>query len=511
MSEEKLSLQFPKNFDTIYEKRNGEFYLKNYIGGKWDYYSDEYTKIVNPFDASTVGFVPQLASHGVKMALDAAWENRESIRSVPGIERLELFKRAAQIVHSSEEFLVRSLILEVGKPVHNAKAEVQATINRMNLAAEEARKIFGEYVPGDWSEDTMQKFAIVLREPVGVVLAISPFNYPLFITSAKVVPALLAGNSVVVKLPSADPITFLMFTKLLEEAGLPPGSLNVITTAGQTLDSCINDPRIGAISFTGSTAVGKSIAKNAGMKQHLHLELGGKGAAIVLPNADIDLAAKKVVHGSLNFSGQRCDAISRVIVVHDIAEPFVAKIVDEVKNVKYGDPWKKETAVGPLIDAAAVAHVHNLVQNALEKGAKLLLGGKSEDNVYLPTVLDHVPRDAEIMQEETFGPVVSVHRVKDLDEALEAANDTKYGLDSCVFTNNFYEAWRAAKSLKDGEITINDAPGHGVGFFPFGGTGDSGTGREGIGYSIEEMTRLKTVVFNLAPAKMGKKRKIIQM
>jgi glyceraldehyde-3-phosphate dehydrogenase [NAD(P)+] len=508
MHERQRSLEFPKNFDTLYDTREGNFYLKNYIGGKWDFYSDESMNIVNPFDGTTVGFVPELTSRGVELAIESAWANRESIRSVPGIERIELFKTAAQIVRSHEAVLVNSLILEAGKPVHNAQAEVRATINRMNLAAEEARKIFGEYIPGDWSEDTMQKVAIVLREPVGVVLAISPFNYPLFITSAKVIPAVLAGNSVVVKLPSADPITFLLFTRMLEDAGLPPGSLNVITTSGKTLDARIDDPRIGAISFTGSTSVGKRIAQRAGMKQHLHLELGGKGAAIVLPSADLDLAAKKVVHGALNFSGQRCDAISRVIVLNEIADVFVSKIMDEVKAVKYGDPWSEETLVGPLIDAAAVAHVHNLVHDAVGKGAQLLLGGRSEGNVYLPTVLDHVPKDAEILQEETFGPVVTINRVNDMDAAIEVANNTNYGLDSCVFTTNFYDAWRVAKSLKDGEITINDAPSHGVGFFPFGGTGDSGTGREGIGYSIEEMTRLKTVVFNLAPAKLGKKRKI---
>lgn len=511
MHERRKSLEFPQNFDSLYEIQEGAFYLKNHIGGKWDYYSDEYMNIVNPFDGSTIGFVPELTSRGVELAIESAWHNRESIRGVPGIERIELFKTAAQIVRSHEAVLVNSLILEAGKPVPNAQAEVRATINRMNLAAEEARKIFGEYVPGDWSEDTMQKIAIVLREPVGVVLAISPFNYPLFITAAKIVPALLAGNSVVVKLPSADPITFLLFTRMLEEAGLPPGSLNVITTSGRTLDAHIDDPRIGAISFTGSTAVGKRIAQRAGMKQHLHLELGGKGAAIVLQSADLDLAAKKVVHGALNFSGQRCDAISRVIVVEEVAEIVVSKIVDEVKTVKYGDPWEEETLVGPLIDAGAVAHVHNLVQDAVDKGAQLLLGGTYEGNVYLPTVLDHVPGDAEILHEETFGPVVTIHRVKDMDAAIEAANSTTYGLDSCVFTTNFYDAWRVAKSLKDGEITINDAPSHGVGFFPFGGTGDSGTGREGIGYSIEEMTRLKTVVFNLAPAKLGKKRKIYTM
>lgn len=511
MSVDNRTLRFPEQFEPLYEERAGDFYLKNYIGGTWAYYTDEYLAVVNPFDGTTVGYVPKLASSGVRRAFDSAWANRESIRSVPGVERIELFKRAAEIVRSHEDTLARTLMLEAGKPLHNAKAEVRATINRMSLAAEEARKIFGEYVPGDWSEDTLQKFAIVLREPVGVVLAISPFNYPLFITSAKIVPALLAGNSAVVKLPSADPITFLMFTKLLADAGVPPGALNVITTSGTVLDEYINDPRIGTISFTGSTEVGKRIAQRAGMKQHLHLELGGKGAAIVLPSADLDLAAKRVVHGALNFSGQRCDAISRVIVVEEIADSFVSKLLAEVKAVGYGDPWAESTIVGPLIDGDAIAHVHRLVQDAGVKGAELLLGGRFEGSVYLPTVLDRVPRAAAIMQEETFGPVVTIHRVRDLEEAIEAANDTKYGLDSCVFTTNFYEAWRVAKSLKDGEISVNDAPAHGVGFFPFGGTGDSGTGREGIGYSIEEMTRLKTVVFNLAPAKMGKKRKIFTL
>jgi glyceraldehyde-3-phosphate dehydrogenase [NAD(P)+] len=503
-----MKLEFPEICEEMYEKRNDRFYVKNFINGGWDFHGEEFIEVNNPYDGSTVGFVPKLGSENVDMAIRSAWKNRNSIREVPAIERIELFENAAKLLEKNEDLLVNSLVLEAGKPIHNAKGEVRATINRLNMVAEEARMIFGEYIPGDWSEDTMQKFAMVLREPIGVVLAISPFNYPLFITSAKVIPALLAGNSVIVKLPSADPITFLMFTRILEEVGLPKGALTVMTTSGETMFEHVDNPRICAITFTGSTEVGKKIAKKAGMR-HFHLELGGNGVALVLPNADLDLAADKVVHGALNFSGQRCDAVSRVVVVGDIADEFVSRVLDRVNGTKYGDPWEEDTKVGPLIRSRSLEWVDELVKDAVNQGARILAGGRPDSNsVYQPTLLDHTPRKAKIMLNETFGPVIPIHRVKDMEEAMEMINDSDFGLDSCVFTKDFYEAWHVAKKMKDGEITVNDAPSHGVGYFPFGGTGESGIGREGIGYSIEEMTRLKTVVFNLAPAKLGKKRKI---
>lgn len=502
-----MTLNIPEEFKDIYEVKDGEIHLKNYIGGKWDFLGEDIRPVKNPFDSSTVAYVPYLDKDNIEKAIDSAYEGRQSIRNVPAIERIELFRNAAQLLEENKEFLVRSLVLEAGKPLHNAEGEVNATIRRMEMVAEEARKIFGEYVPGDWSEDTMQKFALVIREPIGVVLAISPFNYPLFITSAKVIPALLAGNSVVVKLPSADPITFLLLTRILEKAGLPKGALNVITASGKLLDDFIDDERIGAITFTGSTEVGKKIAKLAGMK-HLHLELGGNGAAIVLDDADLDLAAEKVVKGSLNFSGQRCDAISRVLVDERIADRFIDKVGRIVESKSFGDPWQEKTMVGPLIDEDSAIFVEGLVNDSIDRGAKLVTGGKRDRTLYYPTVIDHVPRDARIMKEETFGPVVSIQRVRDMENALEVANDSKYGLDSCVFTKDIYKAWKVAKTLKDGEITINDSPAHGVGYFPFGGAAESGIGREGIGYSIDEMTRLKTIVYNLEPAGMGKKRQI---
>ncbi|MEM1995089.1 MAG: aldehyde dehydrogenase family protein, partial [Nitrososphaerales archaeon] len=255
----------------------------------------------------------------------------------------------------------------------------------------------------------------------------------------------------------------------------------------------ILDERVNMISFTGSTTVGKKISSLATLK-HLHLELGGKGLAIVLDDADLNLAAKKCVEGALKNAGQRCDAISLIAVQTNIHNQFITKVLEEVRN------WK----VGPLINQEAVRRIHSLVEDAIQKGAKLLIGGAYHGHYYQPTILDSVPLNSEIVYEETFGPVVTIVVVKDEDEAIELAKKSRYGLDSCVFTSSFYRMWKVAKKLEVGEITVNDLPKHGVGYFPFGGWKDSGIGREGIGYSIDEMTRLKTIIFNLEPAGLGK-------
>jgi len=232
------------------------------------------------------------------------------------------------------------------------------------------------------------------------------------------------------------------------------------------------------------------------------MELGGKGCAIVLADADLDLASKETVKGSLSYSGQRCDAISRVFVEKLVADPFLQRVVKEVEAYKLGDPRDPSVNLGPLIDKAAVERVHALVTDAIDKGAQLVKGGSHEDNYYQPTILDNVPLEAKIMWEETFGPVIPIVRVRDVDEAIELANRSRFGLDSCVFTNSINLARKVAKRLEEGEVTINAAPRHGVGYYPFGGNKDSGLGREGIGYSIEEMTRLKTIVYNWRPAKV---------
>lgn len=239
--------------------------------------------------------------------------------------------------------------------------------------------------------------------------------------------------------------------------------------------------------------------------KRLHLELGGKGYALVLEDADLDLAAQRCVFGSLKFAGQRCDAVSAVVALEPIADTLSEKIVQEVDKWKFGDPRDKSVAIGPVISQSAAKRIHSMVMDAVDKGAKLLRGGKFQESYYQPTVLDEVPTNAVIAQEEVFGPVVTIIRMKDEDEALSFAKKSRYGLESCVFSRDFYRMWRVAKGLECGEVTINDCPQHGVGYFPFGGIKDSGMGREGIGYSIDEMTNLKTIVFNLEPGGLGKK------
>jgi glyceraldehyde-3-phosphate dehydrogenase [NAD(P)+] len=464
-----------------------------------------------PIDNSVIANVQAATAEDVDRAVAAADRARKSMRDIPAIDRIDILNKARHIIRDHKEDFVNTLVLEAGKPQGSAIGEVMASLNRAKMTMEEARSVFGEYIPGDWSEDTMAKFALVIHEPLGAIACITPFNYPLFSVAAKVIPALVAGNTVVVKPASDDPIVALLLGRVLEEAGIPSGAVNVITGQGARVgDRLVSQDRIRMITLTGSTGVGKRVASLAGMKK-LHLELGGKGAAIVAADADLALASKKVLEGCLKYSGQRCDAISRVLVEEPVADRFTELLVRELSSWKLGDPRKTSNSIGPLINPEAAERVQALVDDAIFQGCKLVRGGKHKGCYFEPTILDHVPPGARIATEETFGPVVTLIRVKNLDEAIEFTNESRYGLDSCVFTNNFYTAWRVTKALEEGSVTVNDAPAHGVGYFPFGGNKDSGIGREGVGYSIDEMTRLKTIQFNLAPAGLGKTRRTPKM
>ena len=488
-------------FDPIYSVTDsGALDFRMLLDGKW-IGLEQRIEVHSPIDDSLVALVPNASEQEADLAANSSYSNRNSIRTIPAVKKIEIFQRARELLLQNMSSFVWFLTQETGKPASNAEGEVKATAERLKLTPEEYESIRGEHIPGDWSEETVGTSADVLREPLGVVLAISPFNYPLYITATKVIPALLSGNSVVVKTSSKDPLSFLMFARLLEVAGIPSATINVITGRGPVGEYLAGHDKISMLTFTGSTEVGKKLARAAGLKR-LHMELGGKGCAVILADADLDLAAEETVKGSLSYSGQRCDAISRVIVEQSIADVFVKKALKEVETYKVGDPRETSVKIGPLIDRKAVERVHELVIDAVKKGARLLTGGKCQGNYYFPTVLADVPLDAKIMWDETFGPVIPIVRVKDVNEAIELANRSRYGLDSCVFTNNINLARKVSKRLEEGEVTVNAAPRHGVGYYPFGGNKDSGIGREGIGYSIEEMTRLKTIVFNWKPARV---------
>jgi acyl-CoA reductase-like NAD-dependent aldehyde dehydrogenase len=505
-------LKLSNMFAECYSEKNGIPEFRLLIDGKWVQSSKHETLDVDtPIDDSIVANVQAATVEDVDSAVDAAYRARKSIRDIPAIDRIDILNRARHIIEDHREDFIGALVLEAGKTPSSATGEVLASLNRVKMTMEEARSIFGEYVPGDWSEDTMAKFALVIHEPLGVIACITPFNYPLFSVIAKVIPAIVSGNTVVVKPASDDPVVALLLGRVLQEAGVPDGVVNVITGSGRKVgDRLVSHDHVRMITLTGSTEVGKRVASLAGMKK-LHLELGGKGAAIVAADADLGLAAKKVLEGSLKYSGQRCDAISRVFVEEAVADHFMMILEKEAGSWKLGDPRDTANNMGPLINPEAAKRVQGLVDDAVAKGCRLLQGGKHDGCYFQPTVLDNVPANAEIAAEETFGPVVTVMRVRSLDEAIERSNESRYGLDSCVFTNNLYTAWRVAKALEEGSVSINDAPAHGVGYFPFGGNKDSGIGREGVGYSIDEMTRLKTIQFNLAPAGLGKTRQTPKM
>lgn len=493
-------------FEGVFLEQDGEQVFQMLIDGKWTGSGDgKLFRLVTPVDGGVFASVSAATQQDVRDAVGSASRKQHLVRDLAGIERAGIVQEARHILLDHEEEFVSTLMLEGGKTRADAVGEFRAIANRMELALEEARRIYGEYIPGDWSKDTLAKIALVIREPVGVVAAISPFNYPLFIPASKMIPALLAGNSVVVKPASATPISCLLFARVLEAAGLPKGVLNVVTGSGAVVgDALVGDPRVSMVSLTGSTEAGRRVVEKAGLKK-LHLELGGKAYAIVLSDADLRMAAAKAVEGSLKNAGQRCDAISAILVEKKVADEFVKLALESFDAMRFGDPFDEKVTVGPLISKEAAVRVNLLVSDALHRGAKLLRGGDFKGAYHQPTFLDEVPKDARIAHEETFGPVVTVVRVEDEEEAIEMAANSRYGLDGCIFTNNFYRMWRAAKRIQAGEIVINDLPRHGTGFFPFGGAKDSGTGREGVGYSIDEMTNLKTIVFNLEPGRMGKK------
>ncbi len=485
-------------FDSIHELRDGVPSFKLFVQGLWVGASGEGALAVDsPIDDSVVAYVPDSSPSDVDAAIDAAVGARRAIQSVPGVARVELLERARQLLLQHRKDFELVLTAEAGKPPKDAEGEVNATADRLALAAQESRRISGEFIPGEWTKDTRGRAAIVVRVPLGVVAAICPFNYPLFIAAAKAIPALLAGNAVVLKPASDTPLSMLLFARILEEAGVPAGAFNVVTGRGASVGEALSSSsKVAMVSFTGSTDVGEAIVRDAGIKK-LHLELGGKGMAIVLDDADLALAAEKCVDGSLKNAGQRCDAISAVLVVEAVADAFVKRLDQEVAKWILGDPRAPGVKVGPVINRDAARHAEALIKDAVSNGAALVRGGKVRACYVEPTLLDNVPFVARVAREETFAPIVTVIRIKDEEEALQVGKMSRYGLDSCVFTNDYRRVWRIADDLQVGELTVNDHPRHGVGYFPFGGSKASGIGREGIGYSVDEMTELKTIVFNL--------------
>ncbi len=486
--------------DMTMGKKGGVPIYRMFINGKWvEAEENEVFAVENPEDNSVVAYVPKATITDASRAMDAAYLARKKMEYMSPAKRAEILTKAALLFQANQEEVIDRIVVETGKPVTEAHHEVAAAIKRLQYAAQEATAVKGETIPGGTVSDAgVHQTGMLIRKPLGVILGITPFNYPCFIPMSKIAPALAGGNTVVIKPASANPTAVLYLGKFLQEAGLPDGAYNVITGGGSELGDYLSaHPKVNMISFTGSSKVGNHIATIAG-KVQLHLELGGKCPAIVSQKSDLDLAVKESVKGALKFSGQRCDSLSRFLVEEPVYDEFVKKVIAEVKKWKVGSINDEKTQIGPLVNEDALVKVLTLIDDAMAKGANMVYGKKMKPHTLLmsPVVLTDVTTRMRIAWEETFGPAISIVKVKSFDEAIEIANASEYGLDSSVFTQDVDEAMYAATHLESGTVQINAAPAHGLGNFPFGGDEESGMGREGIGYSVYDMTKVHSIVFN---------------
>lgn len=477
--------------------KNGQV-LPFYINGAWRMGKGGRTfSVTSPSSQTIISEIALASKEDAVEACETAFENSEKMAKLTAEERGEILLKTAILLENSALDFASCITSESGKPISEAKGEVKAAIERLKFGAEEAHRLIGEAMKGDSAAGGGRKVGMVLRQPLGVILGITPFNYPLYIPVSKIAPAIAAGNCVIIKPASSDPTPMLMLAKLFEQAGLPGGVLQVVPGEGKEIgDVLVSHPRINMISFTGNTETGKRIARLAVLAK-LHLELGGKSPALVFPPCNLDLAVSESVKGAFKYSGQRCDAISRVLVQESLYSQFLEKTVEEAKKWIVGDPFDEKTQIGPLINNEAMTKVTGLVEDARSKGAKVLLGGGPLKGLYFaPTVLSEVTSQMRIAWEETFGPVVTIMKVKDYNEALELSNKSEFGLDASVFTTDINLALDAGMKLSSGTVQINGAPAHGVGVFPYGGNEASGLGREGLFLSAEEMTKIHTIVFN---------------
>ncbi len=417
--------------------RGEELTFKNLVDGKWlTSSSNKFIEIYSPIGNCVVGKVPAMTREEVDFAISNAKEAQKSWRNVPVNKRAEILYKAADLLIENADEMSDIMMREIGKDKKSSESEILRSADYIRFTADTAKNLSGESIPGDsFPGFKKNKISLVTREPLGVVLAISPFNYPINLASSKIAPALIAGNSVVLKPATQGSLCGLYLAKIFEQAGVPAGVLNTITGRGSEIgDYIVTHPSIDFINFTGSTEVGTRISKITSMVPLL-MELGGKDAAIVLKDADLDLAASNIVSGAYSYSGQRCTAVKRILVVEEVADKLVEKVKEKVEKLKVGNPIDGAEVV-PLIDNKSADFVWELIDEAREKGAHLLVGGKREENLIYPTLFDYVTTDMRLAWEEPFGPVLPIIRVKDKDEAIEIANKSEYGLQSSVFTEN---------------------------------------------------------------------------
>jgi acyl-CoA reductase-like NAD-dependent aldehyde dehydrogenase len=472
------------------------------IGGRWRSAvgSGAREEVTSPYDGSVVGTVPVAGPEDVAAALTAAEQGAATWRRTPAHERMRILLGAAGLADERAEHTARTISGETGKTITEATAEASRSGELIRLAAFEGTQLYGEGLPLDANRGTGQdKLGFTLRQPCGIVVAITPFNYPALLVLHKLAPALAAGNAVVLKPARTTPLTALELAACFVDAGLPSGVLSVLTGPGGTLgDALVSDPRVRKVSFTGSTATGERITRVAGVKK-LSLELGASCPVIVLPDADLELASSAVAAGGYVNAGQVCISVQRVITHPKVNADFLDALVPKVEAIRTGDPASPETTMGSLITAAEAERVQRAIADAAAGGARVLTGGERDGASVAPTVVADVDPASPFSQQELFGPAVAVSTAQDWEAAIAQANGTGYGLAAGVFTGDVAGAVRAIREIDAGSIHLNWTPLWRADLMPYGGLKGSGIGKEGPRSAVAEMTESKTVVLHGRP------------
>jgi glyceraldehyde-3-phosphate dehydrogenase (NADP+) len=470
--------------------------MKMYLHGEWSSGKEQF-EVRSPYDGDLIASVPQASVDDVKHAIAGAVEGAVAMRRLPGYERFQILRRTADLMLARREELAKTISLEEGKTLAEANFEVGRAAETIELSAEEAKRLGGEVLPLDGAPGGAAKLGFTLRVPCGVVAAITPFNFPLNLVCHKVGPALAAGNAVVLKPASDTPISALSLTAILLEAGLPPLGIACLTGAGRTLgDAVVSDSRVRKISFTGSAEVGQHICRLAGLKR-VTMELGSNSPLIVLPDADMQRVSAAIVASGYGNAGQVCISAQRIVAVNKAYDDLLAALTPQVAAIRTGDPLNADTKMGPMIRERDAQRVGQWIDEAVGSGARLVCGGSREGTMFAPTLLADVRPDMKVSREELFGPAVGVARASDIHEAIRLANDSRYGLSAGIFTRDIDAALRFARQCESGNIHINWGPAWRADLMPYGGLKDSGLGREGPKYAVEEMTEMKTVVVHL--------------
>jgi glyceraldehyde-3-phosphate dehydrogenase (NADP+) len=465
------------------------------VGGEW-WAGTERLEVSSPSTGERIASVARAGRDEVDRALDRAAEAFRITSEIPAHERSRVLRTVSDRIAADREEFARTLVSETGKPIRDARVETDRAIATFAIASEEARRIPTEVVNMDWSAAGEGRFAVNGRFPIGVVLGISPFNFPLNLVAHKVAPAIAAGNTIVVKPASKTPLSALRIARLVDEAGWPAGGMSVVPTSSEVFEHFVDDPRVAKITFTGSMDVGWHL-KQLAWRKKVTLELGGNAGVIVHEDADLEYALGRITTGSFGFSGQSCISVQRLFIHRPIWDQFVDGLVSRARALRSGDPYDDATDIGPMIEEGAAERVEQWVRDAVDGGAKILTGGSRNGAFFEPTVITDAKPDMKVCAREVFAPVVVVAPYDDFESAVQEVDASVYGLQAGVFTRDIRRIWYAWKHIEVGGVMMNEIPTFRADHMPYGGVKESGWGREGLRYAIEEMTEPRLLMMTL--------------